>query len=79
MAYRIATYQTNDGAVPDSEEWVAVIRVQKHVATFTFAATEEEALEKARAHMALQASKKTAGGRKATKPTPQPEEIEEAI
>ena len=46
---------------------------------WAFGATEEEAIAKAEAHMAAQAAKKTTGGRKASKSTPQPEEIEEAI
>ena len=79
MAYRITAYRTNDGRAPDGEEWAALIRIEKHVGAWAFAATEEEAIAKAEAHMAIQASKKTAGGRKATKSTPQPEEIEEAI
>jgi len=84
MAYSIRTYEItqNQGAfpgpAPEGERFVAIIRRGPNLASFTFAATEEEAEGKAEAFVAANPEPEPRKPR-APKDTTPAEEIEEAI
>lgn len=83
-----ATPNQGPTPVPEGETFVAIIRKGPHLASFTFAATEEEAETKAEGFIAAEDAKaakrpapkkKTAPATPALAPAPESEDIEEAI
>lgn len=72
MNFRVTLYQTNDHHAPDEQEWLAVIQwpTERHLKTFCYGTTEQEARDKAEAWIVKNTPK--------AKTSPKPEE-EEAI
>lgn len=79
MSWRLRTYQVtpNQGPdpVPEDEAFLAIIRRGQHLASFAFAATEEEAETKAEGFIAAEEAKAA----KYRKPKAAQAEIEEAV
>lgn len=87
MNWTLRTYQAtpNQGPtpIPENEAFVAIIRQGPHLASFAFAATEEEAETKAETFIAAESAKAAKRAppkkKKAPAPIPAADEIEEAI
>lgn len=57
MAMTITAYQTIDPAIEHDETWVALIRRERHVASFTFGPSAEVVTAKAEAFIAAEEAK----------------------